>query len=470
MIPAHAPTSLHLAVRRSPIFEYLLDLLESLRQRRLHFASEPATRVPGVSSEDIQRLNVDLDWLKRRIVFYGYSGEARSTLRRAWYERKNEAGYWLRDFDEREINLYENQALTKEEFYYLDLLVADSFTLASHVDNTSHNGLETSLAEAARSGRHEWPRSIEPAQSANPDVLSISELATLENNFQRLGETWRHQERKAYTEFLDNDLRLLIRHEFALRHSLPPTYTASPAVVDLIVKKIATILRDRSDKAFSDNDLLSDVADSIILLEEEMLGATDESGRLHREILSNPAEQLKILFDEAVELLERQPALKTEAAGHPLALILQHASKSLVAGPSFEFAIVASKDVMSEEVRRKPAKNLWLRRDKSKKIDPVQFIRTNYRQRLGRGFTQADLKEADPSLYGALHQWLQKYDRITGKRNRLPKDMDLPTLEEWNERRLKQLEFEPNSIDSQERARLLLVSAGRALRASQKAR
>jgi hypothetical protein len=84
---------------------------------------------------------------------------------------------------------------------------------------------------------------------------------------------------------------------------------------------------------------------------------------------------------------------------------------------------------------------------------------------LGRGFTQADLKACDKSCYDALHQWLQKTDPVTGHRNVIPPDLDLPSVEDWNARRLLQLRTFPTTIDDEERKRLSFVAASRIQRA-----
>lgn len=94
--------------------------------------------------------------------------------------------------------------------------------------------------------------------------------------------------------------------------------------------------------------------------------------------------------------------------------------------------------LLPKEERRRPGYILWTQR----KNDPLtamasipEFILRVYGYRLRRGFTQADLKAADRSLYLALHQWL--------KTNKLP--FDLPTQREWNDHQMRLLGLDPHS-------------------------
>jgi hypothetical protein len=162
-----------------------------------------------------------------------------------------------------------------------------------------------------------------------------------------------------------------------------------------------------------------------------------------------PAERVKI-----AEILR----IEVESA-------LLGSATSLDVGPTdFPYPVLPSSYVLSEGTRRKAPKQKWLERDRALRQTPVEFIQAVYSDLLGRGFTQADLKACDKSLYDALHQWLQKTDPETGRRNAVPADLDLPSIEDWNARRVRQLRLYPNSIDDEERQRLSYVVAGRAYR------
>jgi hypothetical protein len=128
------------------------------------------------------------------------------------------------------------------------------------------------------------------------------------------------------------------------------------------------------------------------------------------------------------------------------------------------FPVVPSSEVLGEKARRKPPKQKWLDRDRSLNQTPPDFIRDVYGDRLGRGFTQADLKACDKSCYDALHQWLRRTNPSTGKQNHIPSNVDLPSVVDWNARRVRQLRVYPESIDDDERQRLSYIIAGRSYR------
>ena len=91
---------------------------------------------------------------------------------------------------------------------------------------------------------------------------------------------------------------------------------------------------------------------------------------------------------------------------------------------------VITHDPLPREILRRPGKISWLKRKDHpalRSANPEQFIEKVYGDRLGRGFTQADLRTADMSLYSALHRWLAE--------NTL--SIDLPTLAQWNDRQIQ---------------------------------
>lgn len=57
---------------------------------------------------------------------------------------------------------------------------------------------------------------------------------------------------------------------------------------------------------------------------------------------------------------------------------------------------------------------------------PPSFIKRIYGEWLGQGLTRADLRGLDGQLYGALSHYLRTAE--------MPKDVDLPTLKEQNDR------------------------------------
>ncbi|MDO9223612.1 MAG: hypothetical protein Q7U20_07860 [Caulobacter sp.] len=68
---------------------------------------------------------------------------------------------------------------------------------------------------------------------------------------------------------------------------------------------------------------------------------------------------------------------------------------------------------------------LWLS-DRDPDDKPPDFIRRHYAPWLGKGLRRADLRQLDPSLYDALRQHLLKHE--------MPADIDLPTIQEFNDR------------------------------------
>ncbi|MEJ7928245.1 hypothetical protein WG908_15970 [Sphingobium sp. AN641] len=68
---------------------------------------------------------------------------------------------------------------------------------------------------------------------------------------------------------------------------------------------------------------------------------------------------------------------------------------------------------------------IW-KSDKEKGESPVQFLRRAYQPWLGHGLGRSHLRKLDPSFSQALDNWLRK--------NKLPEDIDLPTIRQQNDR------------------------------------
>jgi len=241
---------------------------------------------------------------------------------------------------------------------------------------------------------------------------------------------------------------------FALAHRLPPTDADAAAQYQIYEKKMSVIGAAHYAFGIGTNDIEHTAVPEGLL--KESVRTFDEVARrataLTEDIRSlEPGERVKI-----VEILRTD----LEVA------FLNSASGFTQKRADFPFSVLPSSAVLSEKARRKAPKLKWLDRDRTLKQTPVDFIRTVYRDRLGRGFTQADLGACDKSLYDAFHQWQQKSDPATGQRNVVPIDFDLPTVEEWNARRLRQMEIAPETIDADERIRLSKVAVSRASRAA----
>ncbi|HEV7248825.1 MAG TPA: hypothetical protein VGN93_17755 [Shinella sp.] len=100
---------------------------------------------------------------------------------------------------------------------------------------------------------------------------------------------------------------------------------------------------------------------------------------------------------------------------------------ALLSRPTKKYVAENVREILPRETLRKPGIVKWLDRkdhNRLKELSPEAFISTIYGERLGRGFTQADLRTADPSLYSALHRWL------ADPKNQL--SINLPTLAQWN--------------------------------------
>jgi hypothetical protein len=55
------------------------------------------------------------------------------------------------------------------------------------------------------------------------------------------------------------------------------------------------------------------------------------------------------------------------------------------------------------------APQLWSRRDRSLKLNPISFTRMTYGPWLGKGLTRSHLRELDKALYHALANWISRH-------------------------------------------------------------
>ncbi|WP_448044371.1 hypothetical protein [Bradyrhizobium liaoningense] len=242
---------------------------------------------------------------------------------------------------------------------------------------------------------------------------------------------------------------------FALAHRLPPTDADAAAQYQIYEKKMSVIGAAHYAFGIGTNDIEHTTVSEGRL--KESIRTFDEVARRAAAL----AEDIRSLGpSERVKIAE---VLRTEVE---LAFV-GTASVSDRRATDFSHPVLPSSEVLSEKVRRKAPKQKWLNRDRSLKQTPVEFIRETYADRLGRGFTQADLKACDKSCYDALHQWLRRTDPLTGKQNRIPPNLDLPSVEDWNARRVRQLRTHPDSIDDEERQRLSYIIAGRTYRGNE---
>ncbi|MDQ0462963.1 hypothetical protein QO010_000711 [Caulobacter ginsengisoli] len=93
-------------------------------------------------------------------------------------------------------------------------------------------------------------------------------------------------------------------------------------------------------------------------------------------------------------------------------------------------AIVAElfPELKSVSVERQVPKEppaLWLV-DREGKETPIEFIRRHYTPWLGKGLHRGDIRRLDRPLYNALGNYLANHP--------MPDDIDLPTLQEYNDR------------------------------------
>ncbi len=93
--------------------------------------------------------------------------------------------------------------------------------------------------------------------------------------------------------------------------------------------------------------------------------------------------------------------------------------------------MVALKDSKQQNKNPETAPELYRQRANRKETAP-EFIKRVYGEYMDGDFTQADLKRLDPKCYMALHNWLRS--------NRLPDDLNLPTISQKNTKLLASTE------------------------------
>lgn len=150
--------------------------------------------------------------------------------------------------------------------------------------------------------------------------------------------------------------------------------------------------------------------------------------------------RISSLLSELAELM-RQERLGKEAIHHVHQLQMR-----------VQFAAYNPRTVADEIPAQAPAK--WSKRDK-KNESPVDFIRREYADWIGKGLTRAHLRRLDMTLYDALNHWL--------KSNELPSEIDLPTKTELIDRKIAQAGLGSISFSSQpEKLRLYRAARRRA--------
>jgi hypothetical protein len=158
-----------------------------------------------------------------------------------------------------------------------------------------------------------------------------------------------------------------------------------------------------------------------------------------RKAPANRIEKIAGLLSELADLM-RQEDLGRESLHHlrQLQMRIRFAQERLPDGPDLR--------ALPE---RPPA--WWLER-RNKKETPIDFIRREYGEWLGRGLTKAHLR-ADMSLYQALKHWLKKND--------MPPDVDLPTKRAMTDRELADAKSLSISHSPEQRQLLRLKEAAR---------
>lgn len=149
------------------------------------------------------------------------------------------------------------------------------------------------------------------------------------------------------------------------------------------------------------------------------------------------------LLDQLAKLMKRERGIDRRALDHLEQLRLQ-----------MQFAVAdGSAERRGALPEAAPAR--WLdRRDRNE--TPADFIRREYAGWLGHGLTRAHIRKLDESLYARLANWLLD--------NKLPKDIDLPTKKEANDRQLRAIEssLDTASISAKEYLRLRSIRSRRA--------
>lgn len=116
---------------------------------------------------------------------------------------------------------------------------------------------------------------------------------------------------------------------------------------------------------------------------------------------------------------------------------------------------------LPDEERLTAPRALWTDRLKFPELATLSvpdFVLEVYGPRLGKGFTQADIRKLDPSLYNAI----QRYPEGTW-----PESVDLPTLEDWNHRQLTTMGL-TRWLESPELRKWLSIASSRAQRLDRK--
>jgi hypothetical protein len=161
---------------------------------------------------------------------------------------------------------------------------------------------------------------------------------------------------------------------------------------------------------------------------------------------SNRIQKISRLLTELADLM-RQEDLGRESLHHlrQLQMRVRFADEKFSGAP----------DSTHELHLGNPAK--WRAR-KDRNESPVDFIRREYAQWLGRGLTKAHLRRADKGLYDSLNYWLQK--------NQAPDGFDLPTKQQMIDRTISEAGTLPivHSPAQRERLRLNQAARRRALR------
>jgi hypothetical protein len=95
----------------------------------------------------------------------------------------------------------------------------------------------------------------------------------------------------------------------------------------------------------------------------------------------------------------------------------------------------------------------WIDRE-DRTETPLDFIRREYKEWLGKGLSRPYIRRLDKNLYAALTNWISQ----NGK---LPEDIELPTKKEMNDRRLEEIGYRSKGPSSEQREALRLYQAAR---------
>jgi hypothetical protein len=151
------------------------------------------------------------------------------------------------------------------------------------------------------------------------------------------------------------------------------------------------------------------------------------------------ASRIVELLDEIADLMKGEPAVDRRALEYLIQLQGRMRFLSL----------------MGDHPVAMPTKapTRWLdRKDRSE--TPIDFIRREYAEWLGRGLSRPHIRQLDKSLYAALTNWISE-------NGELPSDFDLPTKKELNDRKLAEIGYEVRGPSDQQREALRLYHAAR---------